>query len=85
MENETGKLIGYCPLFDHDHAFSEYTDILSQTTEERCTLKEAALLAQNELNLDLSGFDQIEKPEYLTEKQWQCVIERKEKLCYNGQ
>lgn len=24
MENISGKIIGYCPLFDHDHTFGNY-------------------------------------------------------------
>jgi len=37
MENETGKLTGYCPLFDHDHRFAPYENVISQTTKEPIT------------------------------------------------
>lgn len=80
MDNETGKITGYCPLFDHDHAFTEYGGVTSQTTKEEMTLEEAARWAQEELKLDLSPLDNMEKPELLTEKQWGQVLERKNRL-----
>ena len=43
MENVTGKLTGLCPLFDHDHAFVNYKNVMSQTTEREMSLREAAL------------------------------------------
>lgn len=80
MENETGKITGYCPLFDHDHAFSGNSKVFSQTTEDICTLEEAGISAQKELRLDLSGLCRMDKPQQLTEKQWTQVLERKDKL-----
>lgn len=80
MDNVTGKITGYCPLFDHDHSFTEYGLIYSQTTEERITLAEAARWAQEELKLNLSPLDNMKKPELLTEKQWEQVLERKSNL-----
>lgn len=80
MENETGKITGFCPLFDHDHAFSAYPDVVSQTTERVCTLEEAGIEAQKELKMDLSGIDKMEMPPLLTQKQWEEVLKRKEKL-----
>lgn len=80
MENKTGKITGYCPLFDHDHAFSDNPKVLSQTTEDICTLEAAGISAQKELQLDLSGLCRMNKPQQLTEKQWIQVLERKEKL-----
>ncbi len=81
MENETGKITGYCPLFDHDHAFSAYPDVVSQTTEKMCTLEEAGRAAQKELKMDLGRMDKMEKPCLLTREQWEQVLERKERLC----
>jgi len=40
MENDTGKLIGYCPLFDHDHAFSTASNVISRAAETAVTLEE---------------------------------------------
>lgn len=80
MDNASGKLIGYCPLFDHDHAFANYQNVLSQTTEEPVSLYEAAVEAQKKLKLDLSGLDKMPKPELLSETQWEEVMERRSKL-----
>lgn len=80
MENSTGKLTGYCPLFDHDHAFSGYQNVMSQTTEEEMTLYEAALAAQKELGLDFCGLDRMRQPDFLSEAQWEGVLERKRRL-----
>lgn len=80
MDNASGKLIGYCPLFDHDHAFANDKNVLSQTKEESVSLYEAAVEAQKNLKLDLSGLDRMSKPELLSEKQWEEVMVRKEKL-----
>ena len=80
MDNETGKLIGYCPLFDHDHAFSSYERIYSQTTEEQKTLFEAAKEAQNELQMDFQTLLTMEQPHFLTQHQWEQVLNRILKL-----
>ena len=76
MENVSGKLIGYCPLFDHDHAFSSNRNILSQTTEEPETLLDAALMAQRKLHLDMSKLKIMDCPHFLTQKQWKQVQDR---------
>lgn len=80
MDNETGKLTGFCPLFDHDHAFAEYENVMSQTTEERISLKEAAVEAQKVLNMNLSGLKEMKKPELLSGEQWEKILERVETL-----
>lgn len=80
MENNSGKLIGYAPLFDHDHAFTAYENVQSQTIEGDVTLKEAAIEAQRELQMNLNGLDKMEKPQVLSEKQWNAVLERKKIL-----
>lgn len=80
MDNASGKLTGFCPLFDHDHAFANYENVMSQTTEKELTLKEAASQAQKELGLDLSGLSNMERPHFLAEEQWGQVLERKDSL-----
>ena len=80
MDNYTGKISGYCPLFDHDHAFSGYDNLHSQTTEQDMTLLEAAREAQKELKLDLDVLENMDCPHFLTEEQWEKVLERKRKL-----
>lgn len=81
MENATGKLTGYCPLFDHDHAFAGYSNMMSQTRKEEMTLYEAASMAQKELGMELKALDGMERPGFLKEEQWKGVLERKETLC----
>ena len=76
MDNESGKIIGYCPLFDHDHAFSDYSGVLSQTTEKDITLFDAAVNAQRELRTDISELNSMKCPEFLTEEQWEQLLER---------
>src|SRR5699024_6670311 len=68
MDNATGKLTGFCPLFDHDHAFSNYENVMSQTTEGEMTLWEAAQRAQYELEIDLHGLAEMEKPMFLSDE-----------------
>ncbi len=80
MENSSGKLIGFCPLFDHDHAFVGYDNVLSQTAEENKTLFEAALEAQDELKIDLSKLLQMNRPMMLNEKQWKKLLDRVQKI-----
>ncbi len=80
MDNASGKLTGYCPVFDHDHAFSTNQNVMSQTTEKPVLLYEAAVEAQKELKLDLGGLEHMEKPELLNEKQWNDVLDRKNRL-----
>lgn len=80
MDNQSGKLIGFCPLFDHDHAFADYDNVLSQTTEMDMTLYEAAKGAQSELDFDLQVLFKMERPTYLEQKQWEQVLERAEKI-----
>lgn len=80
MDNQTGKLIDFCPLFDHDHAFAGYDNIPSQTTEEEVTLYEAAKLAQTELQLDMKVLFEMECPQYLEQEQWEKVLERAKNL-----
>lgn len=80
MDNETGKLMGFCPLFDHDHAFAPYENVISQTTTEPITLYEAAVSAQKELGLKLSVLDEMSKPGFLSDEQWSHVLKRMRKL-----
>lgn len=80
MDNTTGKLTGYCPLFDHDHAFVSYENVMSQTTEHAMTVKEAALIAQRELCLNLDKLVNMKKPQFLDDGQWRDVLKRSETL-----
>lgn len=80
MDNDSGKITGFCPLFDHDHAFSEYANLHSQTTEEDISLKKAAIAAQQVLQLDLDVLERMARPGLLTMKQWDQVLTRKRKL-----
>lgn len=76
MDNKSGQLTGYCPLFNHDHAFAVYPDVMSQTTEKPILLRKAAMQAQKELHLDLDVLDEMKKPALLSEKQWNQVLKR---------
>lgn len=80
MENSTGKLTGFCPLFDHDHAFVNYKNVMSQTTEREMTLREAAQRAQDELKTDLYGIAEMEKPKFLSNEQWRAAQDRRKHL-----
>lgn len=80
MENISGKIIGYCPLFDHDHTFGNYQNVMSQTTDEILSLYEAAVIAQKELKMNFDRLEKMKKPELLRERQWAEVLERGEKL-----
>lgn len=76
MENATGKLTGFCPLFDHDHAFAPYEKVISQTTAEPVSLRDAARAAQKELGMDLYNLKKMDKPQLLNDEQWKQVLER---------
>src|SRR5699024_10052135 len=80
MENETGKLTGFCPLFDHDHTFVNYDNVMSQITESEMTLREPAIRAAKELGLKADGLDGIDRPEFLSEVQCIDVQERAKHL-----
>lgn len=80
MDNETGKITGYCPLFDHDHAFSDNPNVLSQTMEEETSLLEAALAAQRELGLGVDNVKHMKCPQFLSDSQWKQVLGRIEKI-----
>lgn len=80
MENASGKLTGYCPLFDHDRAFSGNRNVVSQTTERPVSLMEAAVGAQEELGVSLSGLFGMNRPRDLEEEKWEAVLERGRKI-----
>lgn len=44
------------------------------------TLYEAALQARAEIKIDLNMLEDMQRPNLLTEEQWQSVLERKRKL-----
>ncbi|MCD7862241.1 MAG: hypothetical protein LUG61_01700 [Lachnospiraceae bacterium] len=66
MDNNTGRITGFCPLMDHDHAFDNTENIPSQTSEKKETLKEAAFRSIQSSNLNI----QIKRPHYLTDSEW---------------
>ncbi|MBQ2986283.1 MAG: hypothetical protein IJE23_02235 [Tyzzerella sp.] len=80
MDNQTGKIVSFCPLFDHDHAFAGYDNIASQTTEEDMTLYEAAKAAQAELKMDIKVLFEMKCPKYLEQGQWEKLLERAKNL-----
>lgn len=80
MDNSTGELTGLYPLLDHDHAFSDVEGMMSQTTEERMDLLSAAMIAQSELMCDITAVLSMERPEGLTENEWQGVLRRTDTL-----
>ena len=75
MDNATGRIKAFCPLFDHDRAFCGDERIISQTTELPETLKDAAIKAQAELQLKLPEPEQMKKPKELNLRQWEQVKE----------
>ena len=75
-ENKLGKLY---PLMDHDHAFDEEDEILSQTWEGK-TLFEAAKCSQEKLKLPIEKLLDIKKPQYLKDQEWEKVKERAKAL-----
>lgn len=83
MDNTTGGLTGLHPLFDHDHALDESKDIPSQTTEEKLSLKDAAVIAQRELHLPVERLFNMERPKGMTEEEWDGVRSRARVLVTN--
>lgn len=75
-DNRTGVICDMHPLMDHDHAFSNDRDIPSQTTAQSITLRDAAVAAQKELQMDLPDLDVSPLGEYLTEEEILGVQER---------
>ena len=81
MDNDSGELRGLHPLFDHDHAFSTEKDLISQTSREPMTLKDAAFHSLRLLKkLDLQNVLLMKKPDALTNAEWQGVQERVDDL-----
>ncbi len=91
MNNATGRLEGFCSLFDHDRAFSGDGRVLSQTTELPATLEEAAAGAWEQLCAEDEGvgaeyrrnfaaLKEAEKPADLSVEQWEQVLERVRQL-----
>ena len=76
MDNRSGKLQGLYPLMDHDHAFSEDEDILSQTSEQDETLQQAAYKAMNHAEVSFNNVLTMKKPEDLGDTQWKAVLGR---------
>ncbi|WP_077612457.1 hypothetical protein [Clostridium sp. Marseille-P2415] len=80
MDNQTGSLLGFYPLMDHDHAFSTDKNIPSQTSELEESLQEAAFNAIRSVNIELSNVLEMEKPEEITDAEWAATVERTKDL-----
>ena len=82
MDNRTGKLLELYPLMDHDHSFSEEDALPSQTSPEEETLEAAAVRAAGAgpWEIDYEAVLRMEKPEELSQAQWERVLERIRRL-----
>ena len=58
---------------------------MSQTSEMQMTLRDAAISAQKELGLNLDKLDAMERPQLLSDAQWDAVLERKRQLLEKSQ
>ena len=78
----TQQKLGGCRIGGQevDHAFSSQQNLMSQTTEEPISLYESAKEAQREIKLNLGALECMGKPKLLSERQWDEVLKRKEKL-----
>ncbi|MBR2764721.1 MAG: hypothetical protein IKE03_01895 [Blautia sp.] len=80
MDPDTGKISGYCPLFDHDRSFSMQEGLLSQTTQDYITLEAAGMAAQRQLKADMGPLLEMSCPAFLDEQRWEAVLNRCRKL-----
>lgn len=82
MDNRTGRLGKLYPLMDHDHGFSEDDEIISQTSEIKETLEEAAVRAagMGDWGIDYGAVFQMGRPEEISEEQWEGVLARAGKM-----
>ena len=71
-----GEAVVNSELFTSE-PFSNYENVMSQTTECDMTLKEAAVGAQKELGMNLDKLDDMEQPQFLSAVQWDAVLDRK--------
>ncbi len=76
MDNQSGEILSLHPLFDHDHAFSGEKDIPCQTGFNPETLRQSAISALQKTGRkpDLESLTKSEKPEELTDAEWERVI-----------
>ena len=58
---------------------------MSQTSEMQMTLRDAAISAQKELGLNLDKLDAMDRPQLLSDAQWDAVLERKRQLLEKSQ
>lgn len=77
--SDENRITGMYPLMDHDHAFDENDNLMSQTWEGK-TVFEAAVCAQKILELPVERLFQMERPEYLNDIEWKAVGKRAERL-----
>lgn len=73
---DTMKIIGLYPLMDHDHAFDNSTNIFTQTMDDDILMEDAALIAQQYLNIPLETLLSSKKPEEITDMEWKAVVNR---------
>lgn len=76
MDNQSGELKNLYPLMDHDHAFSEDENILSQTSEVDETLLEAAREAVKHVGADFDKVLIMDQPKELDASAWEGVLRR---------
>lgn len=76
---DENRITGLYPLMDHDHAFDENENLMSQTWEGK-TLLEAAACAQAVLKLQLKSVFKMERPECLSDREWKAVKTRVQTL-----
>ena len=76
VDNESGEIVGLHPLMDHDHAFSLDPTLLCQPFDSEITLHDAAIEAIKKVSLNLNAVLQMKKPEYISNLQWNGVLDR---------
>ncbi|MDD3402423.1 MAG: hypothetical protein PHQ72_03575 [Hespellia sp.] len=72
MDNESGKLIDLCDLFDHDRAFHLSENLRSQTSYEE-SLEKSAVKSTGIIRPDFKKMNAMDKPELMTDQQWDMV------------
>lgn len=77
VDNSSGKIVRLHPLLDHDQAFSASEMLLSQTSEKKVTLLEAALESLKDADLDLQFLSgNLDYVKYITSEEKRGVLDR---------
>ena len=77
MDNDTGELIGLHALMDHDRAFEDVADELSQTAEVRGeNMKDSAIRSASKCDINYEAMLSMEKPGEISNKQWKDAVNR---------